>query len=143
MIQPDQAVPVTAGKQDDWHLTGTGKPGYVLDRDYWRYPLGAYDAHLEMSNAAQVILEILNASNRSLIFRRTIEAGPRRTLDIPFDHTVHVEEEIFRGFGPFRFNPLPPRANNALELRVWSDGHAKVDVYKAGIIRLPRRNLFR
>lgn len=143
VVAASHARPVLRGPESDWHLESVGSKGYVLDRDYWRYPLGPYEAQVEMNNTGPVMLEILNASDKSLIFRRPIAAGPRRRLAIPFDHTIHVEERVFRGSGFFQFDPLPPPKNNALEVRVWTNGKPHVDIYQVGIIPSTRRNLFK
>ena len=143
VVASDQGRPVLRGPQSDWHLESSGNKGYVLDRDYWRCALGPYEARIELENTGPVTLEILNASDRSLVFRRTIAAGRRRGLAIPFDHTIQVKERVFHGIGLFQFDPLQPPKKNALELRVWTNGKPHVDIYKVGILPSTRRNLFK
>jgi uncharacterized membrane protein len=140
-IDATRSHPVLDGKQDDWHLADDGKPGYVMDHDYWRYPLGAYVGEVELVNSAPVTYEILNASNLTIIYRRTVPAGPRRTVRIPFDHAILVNETGFRGSWPFVFEPFTPPKDNALEVRIWSDGKARVNVYKVGIVPAAMRNI--
>jgi hypothetical protein len=137
---------VTSGPVADWHVTGSGGPGYVADGLSWREPAGRYAAQVTLSAAGgPVSVEVWNDTSNTLLARQNITATSGvETLTLGADVPVGSAATAYVGRGPFRAEFVPPPAGNLLEVRVWSASGAVVNVFSAGLVRrLPSWGAFR
>jgi Predicted membrane protein (DUF2079) len=128
-------LPVMTGPVPEWHLTSTGKPGYVSDGLEWRDRPGYYQASVSMSASGQVNLEVWNDNCDTLLARRTLPPSRSvETITLPVDATTACTASAFAGWGPFRADFIQPPPGQTLEIRVWSPGSETVEVYRASLV---------
>jgi uncharacterized membrane protein len=127
------AEPRTDGPASDWRAYSDHRRGYVVSRDYWRDPAGAYRASVELSSTAPVIMEVNDATTEVPILREVVPAGRRRTISRNFMNLDLGNEEIYRGFGPFQIDVVEPPIHDSLEIRIFSSGTGETSVYRLAI----------
>jgi hypothetical protein len=77
---PAWAAPGAAGRDvltgpvAGWHVTSTGGQGYVADGLAWPKPPSRYRAHVRLSAAGPVNVEVWNDTGNMLLARRSIPA---------------------------------------------------------------------
>jgi hypothetical protein len=124
--------PVLRGPSSGWHVTSTGRAGYVADRLEWRRPPGRYQASVTLSAAAPVNVEVWNNTGSTLLARRSLTSTAGvQTIILPVDARTSGRAQLFSGWGPFlaEFGGAPP--GERIEVRVWTPGGRTVDVYSA------------
>ncbi|MGI9005779.1 MAG: DUF2079 domain-containing protein [Streptosporangiaceae bacterium] len=125
--------PVLRGPVRKWHLTATGRAGYVEDGLEWLVPAGSYRVSVRMSAAAPVNVEVWNNTGDQLLTRRVIATRGVRTVVLRVNAEHPFTAPLYSGWGPFLASFVPPPAGQMLEVRVWSRGHIPVNVYRATI----------
>jgi hypothetical protein len=125
---------VLQGPLQDWSVSGTGRPGYIVSGDYWRERRGNYRATVVLSSTGPVNVEVWNTSDDMLLARRTLSSTDGT---ITVSQLIHVAASrpapVYGGVGPFHIDPLPPPQGSVLEIRVWSNGHPFVRVISVGL----------
>jgi hypothetical protein len=53
---------------------------------------------------------------------------------LPVDARTEYHDDVFSGFGPFHAEFSAPPPGQRLEVRVWSPGTTKVEVFSANLI---------
>ena len=129
------ATPVLRGPIKNWHLAATGSRGYVEDGLEWRMPTGRYQVHLSMSASAPVNVEVWDNNADKLLIRRVVASKAIKSVVLPVDARRNYRAPLYSGWGPFRAAFVPPKPGQVLEVRVWSPGDVKVNVYRASITK--------
>ncbi len=132
-------TPVTDGPSANWRAEATGRPGYVVDGDYWQARPGTYQATVALATTVPVNVEAWDATTDTLLARRAIPPtdGPR-VVTMPVVLRTTPGPTPFGGFGPFRIQPVPPPPGDQLELRVWSPGGGEVSVASLELVKSGR-----
>lgn len=128
-------TPVLSGPPARWHMVRTGgRPGYVVDGADWDEPPGRYRARVELASAVPTVVEMWDASAHVLLGRRYVAPtrAPRQ-VSLTVRVTDTRRQTVYRGWGPFSFAPLPPPANDRIEIRVWAGRPGQVAVYSVGL----------
>lgn len=125
--------PVLTGRVGTWHLTATGRPGYVADGLQWLMPAGHYRVTVRMSAEAPVDVEVWNDTGGELLTRRVIATRGVRSIVLPVNAEHAYTAPLYSGWGPFKARFVPPPPGQMLEVRVWTRGHIRVNVYRASI----------
>jgi len=121
-----------------WHVTSTGREGYVSDRLEWRRPPGQYQASVTLSASGPVNVEVWNDTGRTLLARRSIPlTNGIQTVTVPVDAMADYQATLFEGWGPFRAKFPDPASGERLEVRVWSSGGETVNVYSTQLSPAP------
>jgi hypothetical protein len=125
---------VLTGPPSSWHVTSTGRRGYVADRLEWlRYP-GQYQATVKLAATGPVNVEVWDNTSDTLLERRTVPGtGGTVTVTLPVNATGGYRPTSYGGWGPFVATFGRASQVQRLEVRVWSAGTAAVDVYSAGL----------
>lgn len=127
---------VLSGPAPGWHVTSTGATGYVADGLAWQRPPGEYQASVTLSASGPVNVEVWNDTGNVLLARRAISpTGGLATVTLPVGATTAYRGRPYAGWGPFRAGFTNPPPGQRLEVRVWSPGHEKVNVYRAALTR--------
>jgi hypothetical protein len=138
--------PVTQGPVSTWRVTAWSPPdrpvaGYVAWGDYFQAHSGRFllRAKLASSVAGIVNVEAWDADTNRLLAR--IPVGPTNgVVEVQGTFSLRRQdmraEPVFRGFGPFRIDPVPPFPGNRIEIRVWTPGGGRVDLYTVSLIYL-------
>jgi hypothetical protein len=131
---------VLSGPPSSWHVTSTGRQGYVADRLEWlRYP-GLYQASVTLSATGPVNIEVWDNTDNILLERRSLPGTDGITaISLPVDADSTARSAIFSGWGPFLATFGRPTRAQRLEVRVWSAGDAAVNVYRASLAKVGRR----
>lgn len=128
---------VMSGPVSAWHVSATGKKGYVSDRLEWLRPVGHYRASVTLSASGPVNIEVWNDNGNLLLARRDLPGTTGvRTFSMPVDAPTYFRPYTYSGWGPFRAIFLPPPVGQRLEVRVWSPGGEAVNVYRASLTRV-------
>jgi hypothetical protein len=123
---------VLSGPVSDWHAAATGAKGYVADQIEWQLPTGRYEAVVTLATSGPVNVEVWNETGDVLLSRRTVIAtGGTKVVALPVDSHTAYPVSAFSGFGPFHADFQPPPPGQRLEVRVWSPGNTRVNVYSA------------
>jgi uncharacterized membrane protein len=137
---PAWTAPGAAGRQvmngpaSTWHVTSTGRRGYVVDRLQWRRLLGSYELAVTLSATGPVNIEVWNDNGDKLLARQSIPSTHGvQTIRIPVVSAGAYIQRIFHGWGPFRADFAKPPHGQRLELRIWSPGTGVVNVYRASL----------
>lgn len=131
------ARPVLRGPVRDWHLAATGRRGYVEDGLEWLMPTGRYQVRLTMSASAPVNVEVWDNNGDTLLARRVLTTNGIQSVLLRVDAMRDYTAPLYSGWGPFRATFVPAPPGQMLEVRVWSPGHVKVNIYRASIARIP------
>lgn len=122
------------GPVADWHVSSQDKSGYVLDKAYWRLPLGTFRAWFKLADSGPVDVEIWNATGNKLLLQRTMPATTGiRTQSMLFDNSKFYPHHLMTGWGPFKLTPVPGPSNDQIEIRIWAAAGTVVSVYAVGI----------
>ncbi len=124
---------VLAGQQADWHVSSTGTQGYVTDGLQWRVKSGTYQATVRLSASGPVNVEVWNDTCGKLLSRRTMQTASEQPVTLPVSATADCVVGAYPGWGLFRAHFIPPPAGQILEVRVWSPGGERVNVYSASL----------
>jgi len=123
---------VLTGPSAGWHVTSTGRAGYVADRLEWPRPAGLYQISVTLSATGPVNLEVWNNTGHVLLTRRSVPAtAGRETVTLPADATVGYRARLFGGWGPFQATFGGGPTGERIEVRVWTRGGSVVNVYSA------------
>ena len=136
---------VLTGPPSGWHVTSTGRPGYVADRLEWHRPPGRYQASVILSATGPVNVEVWNNTGDTLLGRRSIPAtNGIQTITMPVDATTAYHTIRYTGWGPFRARFAWAPEGQRIEVRVWTPGAGPVSVYRAELAPLAthERNLW-
>ena len=126
---------VVAGPVANWHVTSARDQGYVADGLAWQEPPGRYKALVSLSTTGPVNVEVWNDTGKVLLARRSVSATTgTESIILPVNATTAYPARLYSGWGPFRAQFDPPPPGNRLEIRVWSPGGAKVNIYTAELI---------
>jgi hypothetical protein len=130
---------VLTGPPACWHVTSTGRPGYVADRLEWLRHPGLYQASVTLSATGPVSVEVWDNTDGTLLARRSLPGtGGITTITMPVDASGGYRPISYGGWGPFRAEFGGVSGAQPLEVRVWSAGQATVNVYRASLAnRLP------
>ncbi|MGI8447991.1 MAG: DUF2079 domain-containing protein [Streptosporangiaceae bacterium] len=124
--------PVLSGNSSTWHVTSTGKPGYVADRLEWARLTGHFQALVTLSSTAPVNVEVWDNTGNVLLARDSLPSTDgKQTITLPVDATRDYLKPLYSGWGPFsaKFGGGPK--GERLEVRVWTPGGGTVNVYSA------------
>ena len=127
---------VLTGPSAGWHVTSTGREGYVADRLEWQHLPGEYRASVTLSATGPVNVEVWNDTGNVLLSRRSLPAtNGVQTVTLPVDARHDFRTTIYGGWGPFqtKFGGMT-RADERLEVRVWTPGGETVNVYSARLV---------
>lgn len=129
---------VLAGPSSRWHVTSTGRPGYVADRLEWNRWPGQYDASVRLEARGPVNVEVWNNTGDVLLVRRSLPSTDGiQTITLPVDATTGYPAPLYAGWGPFQATFGGGPKAQRLEVRVWTPGGATVDVYQARLTLRP------
>lgn len=128
--------PVLDGPIRGWHMTSTGGRGYVADGISWWVPPGHYRAAVTMSATGPVNVEVWDDNrDHALIARRSIPATRGiQSISLPVYVVTAYIVKVYTGWGPFAADFTSPPPGQHLEVRVWSPGGARVNVYGAKLV---------
>lgn len=119
------------------HATSNGKPGYVIDRDYWRVLKGGYRVTTRVSATARTNVELWDDTTNTLLRRvvLTDTRGIKRVnLTARLNRTGAQPAIAGTALWSIHARQTP---GDILELRVWTAGPAgSVNVYSAAITPL-------
>jgi uncharacterized membrane protein len=119
----------TAGPAADWRAVSAGSRGYVVADDYWPERPGRYRVTVTLATSVPVFVEVWNATGDALLARDEVPASNgTRAVSLVVDARRVYPPAVYRGFGPFAIDPVPPTSRNQLEVRVWSPGGGSVSV---------------
>jgi len=128
---------VMSGPVKDWHVTSIGKSGYVTDGLAWRMAAGRYRASVTMSATGPVNVEVWNDTGNILLARRSIPGTKGiKSIILPVNATKAYVARTYSGWGPFRADFVPPKPGQRLEIRIWSPGGERVNVYRAELVHM-------
>ena len=127
---------VLTGPPASWHVTSTGREGYVADRLEWQQEPGQYRLSVTLSATGPVNVEVWNDTGGTLVTRRSIPpAAGIRTITVPVNVMNDYLATVYGGWGPFRAKFPDPRIGERLEVRVWTPGAGIVNVYQAALVQ--------
>jgi len=126
---------VLTGPPSDWHVTSTGREGYVADRLQWQRRPGIYQASVTLSATGPVNVEVWNDTGNTLLFRRSILAtNGIQKITLPVDARADYRATVYGGWGPFRARFGGGPKGERIEVRVWTPGGETVNVYSARLV---------
>lgn len=125
---------VIRGSVGSWHVQSNGREGYLTDGIAWEEPTGSYLASVVMSMTGPVNVEVWDDAGNVLLARRSVPAGDGiEKISLPVSAVTAYRAKVYSGWGPFRAEYPSPPASQRLEIRVWSPGGEKVNIYSAGL----------
>jgi len=131
--------PVLTGASATWHMSATGRRGYVADGMAWQEQPGLYQARVSLSTTGPVNVEVWNDTRHMLLARKAVPATTgAEPVVLPVDASAAYRAAPYyaeEGWGPFQAVFPPPPPGERLEVRVWSPGGGKVNVYHAELAR--------
>lgn len=136
-FQSTGSIQVISGPTKMWHLASknkNGNAGNVLDRDYWREPVGRFTVSVTLSSWSSTIIQVWDVTSGNLLAQRKIPAtdGKQSTYRTPMVYSQQGRPNIFSGWAAWRIQP--DRAlQNQLEVRVYSEQGRMVNVYRVGV----------
>jgi hypothetical protein len=129
---------VLAGPSSGWHVTSTGRPGYVADRLEWNRWPGQYDASVRLLASGPVNVEVWNNTGDVLLTRRSLPGTDGiQTVTLPVDATTGYPAPLYAGWGPFQAKFGGGPKAQRIEVRVWTPGGVRVDVYQTRLTSRP------
>jgi hypothetical protein len=133
---------VLTGPSSGWHVTSTGRRGYVADRLEWQRYAGRYQASVSLSAAGPVNVEVWNNTGDIMLTRRSLtRTDGIQTITLPVDALVNYRQPLYGGWGPFRAKFGGGPKGERIEVRVWTPGGGRagdVSVYSARLIPVGR-----
>lgn len=135
-VTPGEAGrPVMSGPPATWHMTALKGRGYVADGLAWQELPGRYEAMVSLSAVGPVNVEVWDDTGNVLLARQRVPATAGvETITLPVDATDAYPPRIFPGWGPFQARFDRPLPGERLEVRVWSPGGHRVNVYSAQLV---------
>jgi Predicted membrane protein (DUF2079) len=132
---------VLSGPSSGWHVTSTGRQGYVADRLEWPRSPGQYQASVTLSTTEPVNVEVWNNTGNTLLTRQSIPStNGIQTISLPVNAGVNYQASIFSGWGPFRAKFGGGPKGERIEVRVWAaGGDGTVNVYSARLVPVRKR----
>jgi hypothetical protein len=131
---------VLTGPSSGWHVTSTGRAGYICDRVEWSRPPGQYQASVTLSATGPVNVEIWNDTGDRLLTRTSLPSTDgTQTVSLPVNASVDYRSAIYGGWGPFRAKFGNGPQGERIEVRVWTPGSGTVNVYRAKLVAAPGR----
>ena len=128
-------IAVLTGPAAGWHVTSTGREGYVADRIEWQPQPGQYQASVTLSASGPVNVEVWNDTGDTLIARRSIPStNGIQTTNVPVDASTGYRAAVYGGWGPFRTKFPSTPSGERIEVRVWTPGGVTVNVYRAALV---------
>jgi len=83
-------------------------------------------------------VEAWDASADTLLGRQVLPpTAGETTVTLAIEVTASAQQKVFAGWGPFSFTPNPPPAADRVEVRIWSGGNGRVDVYSVSLAPQP------
>lgn len=123
---------VMTGPAGAWHMTSDRGRGYVADGLAWQEPPGRYQALVSLSAAGPVNVEVWNDTGHVLLARQHVPATTGiESVELPVSATTPYRARAYQGWGPFRAKLKDPPPGERLEVRVWTPGGHRVNVYSA------------
>lgn len=138
-FQPTGGLQVISGPPANWHVASkNGDVGNVLDRDYWREPIGRFTASITLASWSPTIIQVWDVTSGTLLAQRAIPAtdGKRSTYRTPVVYSHQGRPNIFSGWAVWQIQPARS-LHNQLEIRLYSGHGGIVNVYRVGL--QPRR----
>lgn len=134
--------PVMTGPVRTWRMTSSGGRGYVADGMAWQESPGRYQVLVSLSAAGPVNVEVWNDTGNMLLVRQSVPAttGPE-SVALQVDATTPRRARTYSGWGPFRAYFKPPPPGERLEVRVWTPGGHRVNVYSAQLTPVSNGNV--
>lgn len=125
---------VRAGPASSWHVTSTGREGYIAARLEWARDTGLFTARVTLSSKVPVNVEVWDNTGKTLLNRISLPStSGRQTLTIPVNAGTSYYKPLYGGWGPFRalFGGGPK--GERIEVRVWTAEGAPgaVSIYSA------------
>jgi hypothetical protein len=128
---------VLTGPPAGWHVTSTGREGYVVDRLEWQPQPGRYQASVTLSASGPVNVEVWNDTVNRLITRRSVPSTTGiQTIVLPVEARTDYQATVYGGWGPFQAKFPHPRSGERIEVRIWTPGSGTVNVYQAGLVHV-------
>jgi len=130
---------VTVGPPASWHMALIGyRPGYVVYGVDWNELPGPYDVAVTLDAAVPTYVETWDTSADTLLARQVLApTGGVRQATFSVQVTAQANSTAFGGWGPFSYTPYPPSTADRIEVRVWSGGDGRVDVYSVSLSHHP------
>jgi Predicted membrane protein (DUF2079) len=123
---------VLSGNPSTWHVTSTGKRGYVADRLEWSRLTGRFQARVTLSSDGPVNVEVWDDTGNVLLSRDSLPSTDGKlTVTLPVNATGDYRKPLYSGWGPFRAKFGGGPEGERLEVRVWTPGGHTVSVYSA------------
>ena len=130
---------VLTGSPSTWHVTSTGKPGYVADRLEWARLTGRFQALVTLSSTAPVNVEVWDNTGNVLLARDSLPStAGEDTIVLPVNATRDYRKPLYGGWGPFQAKFGGGPKGERLEVRVWTPGGGTVNVYTAQLKTISR-----
>ena len=128
---------VLTGPPANWHVTSTGRAGYVADRLEWQQQPGQYLASVTLSATGPVYVEVWNdTGSGTLVTRRIVPpTAGTQTITVPVNVKDNYKATAYSGWGPFQTKFPDPSIGERLEVRVWTSGAGVVNVYRAALVQ--------
>jgi hypothetical protein len=125
---------VLAGPASAWHVTSTGRGGYVADGLAWQRPPGQYRASVSLAAGGPVNVEVWNDTGNVLLARQSVPSTHgMTTVTLPVTATTPYRGRAYTGWGLFRAGFTNPPPGQRLEVRIWTPGGEAVSVYGASL----------
>ena len=105
----------------------------MTDGLQWRVKSGTYQATVRLSASGPINVEVWNDTCGKLLSRRTMQTVSEQPVTMPVSATADCVVGAYPGWGLFRAHFIPPPTGQILEVRVWSPGGERVNVYSASL----------
>jgi hypothetical protein len=124
------------GPESQWGVETNGRPGYLVQNDYWRRGLGHYLAGLAVATAVPLTVEVWDDNGYHLLARTEVPpTDTDREVLLPFDVTQSFPPiAAYGGWGPFRIQTVRPANGQVLEVRVFTDAGGLAKVYSITLL---------
>ena len=128
-------ISVRKGAPRNWYAASDGRQGYVVSGDYWREPAGPVSAQVSLAVSGMTNVELWDDTSGVLLERKTLsKTYGSTTVHLTRQVTTATTSTVYRGWGPWQIKPKSPSADQILEIRVWTPGHAdKVTVHSLSV----------
>ncbi|HXZ83698.1 MAG TPA: hypothetical protein VED84_08225 [Acidimicrobiales bacterium] len=129
------ARPVQNGPEATWLAKSTGPKGYVVSGDEWALAQGRYAADVKLSSTVPVNVEVWEDSARGdeLLARQIVRSPRAEQVLLPFGVPMPQTPASERGSAIFRYEPVPPRDSDNVEIRIWTPGRGHTSVWSLSV----------
>lgn len=138
-FNPTGGYQVVGGPPRRWYLASKNShAGNILDRDYWREPMGSYQSSVTLSSWGPTSIQVWDATTGNLLAQREIPStnGHKVTFHAPLAFYQAGLPHVFSGWTLWRI--VPARGlYNELEIRVYAKPKSMVNVYAVSLQRKP------